>query len=414
MWSARSILTDPRTVGVAQAAPRTAAFLAKSWATSRLPGGEAGRPTLGLAAQVLLDEVLMAAMKNPRLFPSEDEYVRAGRDVEAAHEMWSARGWLDHPESYHRDPDVPMGCMVARERVLNVGYEHLTFPSGYEPHPGEPGRDRWLGYEANRTAHAWVVRTRQPGRPWLVCVHGWGMGTPMMDLRAFRARRLARELGLNVLVPVLPLHGPRQRPDANGGEGFMTIDLVDSLHGFAQAAWDIRSAIRWIRFHEPEAEVGIYGLSLGGYTAALTASLKDRLACVIAGIPATDIVDLYRRHSPVKVRRKALEHGALGPKAVDVHRVVSPLVLSPKPERDRRFLFAGIGDRMSTSRQARRLWEHWDRPKIAWYAGGHVGFFFAGDVSRFVEDALAATGLTATEPGEPLSLTSSSAEAVGP
>ena len=408
MRSARSILTDPRAVGVAQAAPRTAAFLAKSWATSRLPGAEANRPTLGLAAQVLLDEVLMAAMKNPRLFPSDDDYVRAGQDIAAAHEMWSERGWLDDPERYHHDPDVPMGCMMTRQRALNVGYEHLTFASRYEPHAGEPGRERWLSYEANRTAHAWVVRARAAGRPWLVCVHGWGMGSPLMDLRAFRSRRLSRDLGLNLLVPVLPLHGPRQKPGANGGEGFMTIDLIDALHGFAQAAWDIRSAIRWIRFHDPDASVGIYGISLGGYTAALTASLEDDLACVIAGIPATDIVDLYRRHSPLNVRRKALATGALGPEAVAVHRVVSPLVLEPKPASERRFLFAGIGDRMSTSRQARKLWEHWDRPRMAWYPGGHVGFFWASQVSRFVEDALAESGLVVREPAAPLSLTSSS------
>ncbi len=414
MQSARSILTDPRTVGVAQAAPRTAAFLARSWATSRIPGAEGNRPTVGLAAQVLLDEVLMAAMKNPRLFPSEEDYERAGADMAAAHDMWQARGWLDDPASYHGNPPAPDRVTVTRERALNVGYEHVTFPSTYEPHMGEPGRDRWLGYADNRTAHAWVVRARQPGQPWLVCVHGWGMGTPFMDLRAFRARRLSRELGLNLLVAVLPLHGPRQKADGNGGEGFMTIDLIDALHGFAQAAWDIRSAIRWIRFHEPEADVGIYGLSLGGYTAALTAALEEGLACVIAGIPATDLVDLYRRHSPVKVRRRALETGALGPKAAAVHRVVSPLVLTAKPPPERRFLFAGIGDRMSTSRQARKLWEHWDRPKMAWYPGGHVGFFFAGSVSNFVEEALASCGLTATEPATVLSLTSSTAEAAAP
>jgi dienelactone hydrolase len=219
------------------------------------------------------------------------------------------------------------------------------------------------------------------------------MGSPLMDLRAFRARRLRNQLGVNVLVPVLPLHGPRQRPDANPGEGFMSIDLIDSVHGFAQAAWDVRSAIRWIRHHDASARVGVYGLSLGGYTAALTASLEDDLACVIAGIPATDLVDLYRRHSPVAVRRRARECGALGSEATAVHRVVSPLVLQPKPPRDRRYLFAGRGDRMSTAAQATRLWEHWGRPRMAWYPGGHVGFFWAGDVSRFVEDALAESGL---------------------
>jgi dienelactone hydrolase len=414
MRHARAILTDPRTVGVAQAAPRTAAFLAKSWMTSMVPGAEGSRPTVGLAAQVLLDEVLLAAMKNPRLFPSEDDYARAGRDMADAYRMWSERGWLDDPEAFHDNPPAPTNVMATRQHALNVAYEHLTFDSGYEPHTGEPGRDRWLSYEANRTAHAWVLRHREPGRPWLVCVHGWGMGTPLMDLRAFRARRLRKELGLNVMVPVLPLHGPRQRPDANAGEGFMSIDLIDAVHGFAQAAWDVRSAIRWIRHHDATATVGIYGLSLGGYTAALTASLEENLACVIAGIPATDLVDLYRRHSPVSVRRKAAASGAIGPQATAVHRVVSPLVLGPKPPKDRRFLFAGVGDRMSTSGQARRLWEHWDRPSIAWYPGGHVGFFWTSEVSRFVEDALRTSGLAAavTVPAAPLSLSSSS-EAAG-
>src|SRR5207248_3275064 len=294
MRSARSIITDPRTVGVAQAAPRTAAFLAKSWVS----GGTAGRPSAGLAAQVLLDEVLIAAMKNPRLFPHRDDYLRAGRDIAAAHQLWSEQGWLDEPARFHVDPSAPENAVLTRQRVLNVRYEHLTFESAYRPHEGEPGRERWLGHERNRTGHAWVLRHSEAGRPWLVCVHGFGMGTPMMDLRGFRARQLHRDLGLNVLLPVLPLHGPRQTPGAASGEGFMSIDLVDAVHGLAQSAFDVRSAIRWIRAEHGEVPVGLYGLSLGGYVAALTASLEDGLACAIPGIPATDQVHLYRRHCP--------------------------------------------------------------------------------------------------------------------
>src|SRR5438270_2237663 len=150
--TARNVITDPRTLGVARAAPRTAAFLAKSWAAE----GGVNRPTVGFAAQVLLDEVIIAAMKDPRLLPHREDYLRAGADMAAAHDLWSERGWLDKPEGYHRDPSVPSGAVLTRERALNIGYEHLTFPSGYEPHPGEPGRDRWLGHEANRTVHAWV------------------------------------------------------------------------------------------------------------------------------------------------------------------------------------------------------------------------------------------------------------------
>jgi hypothetical protein len=76
-----------------------------------------------------------------------------------------------------------------------------------------------------------------------------------------------------------------------------------------------------------------------------------------------------------------------------VQSVVSPLVLSPKLPRERRFVFAGTGDRMSTSGQAQRLWEHWDRPRVAWYPGGHVGFWWAGAINRFVTEALVSSGL---------------------
>ena len=47
--------------------------------------------------------------------------------------------------------------------------------------------------------------------------------------------------------------------------------------------------------------------------------------------------------------------------------------------------------------QARRLWLHWDRPRIAWYPGGHVGFWWAANVTRFVTDALVESELATAE-----------------
>jgi predicted alpha/beta hydrolase len=173
----------------------------------------------------------------------------------------------------------------------------------------------------------------------------------------------------------------------------MSVNLIDSVHGLAQSVWDVRSAIRWIRAVSGDVPIGIYGVSLGGYVAALTASVEDGLACVIAGIPATDMPDLYRRHSPPAVRRRALEAGALGPDADAVCSVVSPLVLEPRVPFERRYVFAGLGDRMSNFDQAHRLWLHWGRPRRAWYPGGHIGFFWAGGVGGFIDAALAESGL---------------------
>jgi len=49
-----------------------------------------------------------------------------------------------------------------------------------------PGAEQWLGQSANATVHAWMLKHRGGPRPWLVCVHGFGMGQPGVDFRAFR------------------------------------------------------------------------------------------------------------------------------------------------------------------------------------------------------------------------------------
>jgi dienelactone hydrolase len=394
--TAGRVARDPRTAGLAAAAPRTAFYLARTWARSRRPptdpdGPPAGRVTAGLAAQVLLDEVMLAALKNPKLYPRGDDIERAGAETGAAVDLYTRRSWLADPASYHRDPPPPNDTVVDRRRVLDVRFEHVRFPSGFEPHAGEPGGERYLSYEANHTVHVWVLRHRGGPRPWLVCLHGFGMGQPYLDLRGFRARQLYR-LGLNIAVPVLPLHGPRTTSRVRG-EGFMTANLIDSVHGLAQSAWDVRRTIGWLRGEHAAAGVGVYGLSLGGYVAALVAALEEGLDCSIAGIPVVDLPAMYRRHSPPGQRRRAERAGALGEPAQAVHRVVSPLAMPPRVPHPGRFVFAGFGDRMATFGQARRLWEHWERPQSAWYGGGHVGFFWSGAVTRFVADALTSSAL---------------------
>jgi dienelactone hydrolase len=388
-------IRDPRIAGVLRAGPRVVGFLARG---RRRTAGIAAddsiiavRPTLALAAQSYLDEVLIAALRHPDLLPKEDDYAPAAADLQDARELFAAKGWIDHPAGYHRDPPPPEDVRAGHEHVPGFGYEHTTFQSGWEPHPDEPGRPRWLEHQANQTAHAWVARA--PGRDhgsWLVCVHGFGMGQKAsIDLRAFRTAQLHR-LGIHVAVAVLPLHGPRASGRVRG-EDLMTIDMIDSMHGMAQATWDVRRLIRWLRDSEGAERVGVMGQSLGGLVAALVASLEPDLACAIAGVPVVDLPDLFRQHSPPAIALRAQQFGVLGSVADDVHRVVSPLAMSCLVAPERRYIFAGLGDRMSTFGQAHRLWLHWDRPALATYPGGHVGFFWSKAVKALVAEAVAAS-----------------------
>lgn len=350
------------------------------------------RLNVAVAWQVALDECVLAMMNNPSRLPDPDDLARVGDEVAAARELFRQRGWLDSPVEYHRDPPPLDRPGVRPARWLGLRYEQLMFESGYEPHPGEPGRERWLGYEPNRTAYGWVLRHQGPPRPWLVCLHGFGTGRAYMDFYAFRAAFLHHALGLNLAIPVHAMHGPRSVGRFSGAE-FMSYDLMNMVHGMAQSAWDVRRILSWIRATQDPSAVGVYGVSLGGYLTGLMAGLEGELDCAIAGIPVSDLPTLMNHHAPDRLRRRADSEHLLGDKVADLLRVVSPLALEPRVPHDRRFVFAGRIDRMATPHQAQRLWEHWDRPRMAWYDGNHVGFLWSHRVDRFVQEALAATGL---------------------
>jgi dienelactone hydrolase len=353
------------------------------------------RVTLPLAAEVAIDDALLAWMGVTLPMRDFREVARVRKEVHEARELFRDRGWLEKPADYHqRPPELSERDVRLRPLSLRgLGYEHLRFESGYEPHPDEPGRGRWLSYAPNRTAHAWVLRHAGEARPWLVCVHGYQMGAPAIDLRAFRTAHLHYRLGLNVALPVLPLHGPR-KIGRMSGDGFLSANFLDTVHAEAQAMWDLRRLLSWIRA-QGAPQVGAHGLSLGGYNTALLASLDAELACAIPGIPATDFTRLTWRHGPPLHLRYAEHEGLVHDEAAEVLQVISPLTLEPLVPKERRYLFAATSDLLVPPDQVRDLWRHWGRPRIVWYPGGHVTFRLHDEVDSLFHDALRESGLVA-------------------
>lgn len=346
---------------------------------------------LGIATKVALDEFFFATEAIRATFVPLRDRRRLSREVARATRLYRERGWLSRPARYHRKPPPLRDARLDVRQGPFVAHRHLTFESGYAPHPGEPGRRRWLGYTATHTAHARLLEHPDGQRPWLVCVPGYRMGHAAVDFTGFRARWLHHTLGLNVAIPVLPLHGPR-RVGRSGGDGFFSGDFLDTVHAQAQAVWDVRRLIGWLRDRGAPG-VGVYGVSLGGYTAALTASLDPGLDCVIAGIPAADFPRLLRAHVPSVALRAATRAGYPIDASEAILRVISPLALAPRVPHARRFLYAGAADRLTSPDHARDLWLHWGRPRMEWYAGGHVSFLWESTVPALLTEALAASGL---------------------
>ena len=361
------------------------------------------RHTLGLAAGVAADEAFLAMAMAPSRFPRRADYARVSAELAEAEEMFSSRGWRTRPSTYHRTPP-PLALQdvhSSRGWAMGIGYERIAYDSGFAPRNGEPGAERWMGYEPNRNAVAAVVRspddTRGP-RPWLVCVHGFAMGYPFMDFTGLHTARLHRALGVNVALPVLPLHGPRKVTKVSG-EPFLSFDLMNTVHGFAQSIWDIRRLLSWIRA-QGATSIGLYGISLGAYVVALLAGIEDGIDAVVAGIPVVDLPTLFHEQSPAHIRARSIEHHIIGGPAEEVFSPVSPMNFAPNVPRDRRFIFAGHGDRLAFPAHAHRLWEHWERPPISWYWGSHVGYLWSRQVGAFLEDSLSGAGFGRRPQGE--------------
>jgi hypothetical protein len=353
---------------------------------SEVEGVPEPRRGIRLAAEVAVDEALLSTMLVAAPTPGRDDYPRIELEAAAARELFEARGWLEKPEDYHRRPPALESPHVRPSRLRSLHYEHLSFESEYEPHPDEPGRDRWLSYVPNRTGHAWLLRHGDGSRPWLICIHGYQMGMPLVDLGAFPPPWLHQRLGLNLLVPMLPLHG-RRRIGRRSGDGFLAGDLLDTIHAEAHAMWDLRRLLGWVRA-QGATRVGVMGYSLGGYNTSLLASLEDGLACAIAGIPAVDFTRLLFRHGPQRTLLDARERGMEADRMSEIFRVISPLAVAPRLPRERRYIFAAVADRLVPADQVRDLWEHWERPAIEWYQGGHITFRAHPAVVRFISQAL--------------------------
>lgn len=343
-------------------------------------------PSFQLAAKLALDEGLLWAMSKATPQSSNPaDLLAADRDLDASLEFFESMGWVDSPDVFHREPPRLKQPDFTPAWRGTLRYEHMRFASGYAPHESDPARELWLSNKQNLTAHAWVLRHQHGSHPWMICLHGYGMGSVWTDLAAFRAEYLHRKLGMNVINYVSPLHGPRANSGAHGGEYF-DGPPASPVHATAQAIWDLRRILGWIREQGP-SRIGVHGMSLGGSTAALLASLDPDLDCVVAGIPATRFDELFRHHTAKHQQPSRDFWHRLG----RLQSVISPMTQPSAVSRDRLFIYAGVVDRLVPPKLPRDLWSHWGEPEMLWYHGSHITSTVDKSVRAFLDRAFVAT-----------------------
>lgn len=293
---------------------------------------------------------------------------------------------------FFAEPPVPeVQCVAADRRVGDARAHDLTFASTYRVHLPEY-REEHAGYVENLTVHARWFRGRTP-RPVAICLHGWGGGAYWLEERAFLVPYLDR-MGLDAVLFQLPFHGqraPRQAP--RSGALFPSAHVVRTNEAFGQAIHDLRGLAGWLR-REGAPAIGVMGMSLGGYTTGLWASLDDRLAFAVPIIPAVSMSGLMWRHGGNSPQRREAEKLGISQDLLDgVFEVHSPLSRPVRLPAERLLIIAGRGDRITPPDQARTLWRHWGEPELHWFAGGHLAQVGRGDGFRRIRRMLHRAGV---------------------
>ncbi len=284
-------------------------------------------------------------------------------------------------------PPPPAGIRVD-SRPAPHG-ETLHFESPYVAQNREL-RARYAGFRANRSAFAQHWIHDDGPRPTLCVIHGFGASDFRLNSQFFRLEWFYRQ-GYDILMYVIPFHGKRGNRGLIDGAGIFAGGLSNLNEGIAQAVHDFRAFVDYLEGTGVE-QIGVTGLSLGGYVSSLLAAVDPRLKIVVPNAPVTHISELVRDWFPANILLAASlrAFGIPQEEAAASVAVHSPLNYAPVVGRDRLMIIGGLGDRLAPPEQSRLLWEHWGRPRLHWFPGNHVihtgRSAYIGEMRRFMRD----------------------------
>lgn len=300
-------------------------------------------------------------------------------------------GTLGLPSRFFPEPELPDVTLTPLgDGPRGTQIVDLKYTTNYQPfHPASRG----MAPRENETAHArWWTSDR--GRPTIVVIHGWGGGNHWVTERTFVVPYWLKH-GYDVVSFVLPYHGERA-PAVSGmvksGALFPSPNPLRTNEAFGHAIYDLRALSMFLRVRGA-THVGVMGMSLGGYTASLWASVAGPtdvggIDFAVAMIPAVSFGHLmWRLGEDSPQRKRAIKAGITEDLLVDAFAVHSPLTRPPRVPADRLFVIAGRGDRITGPEQAQDLAKHWQRDVI-WFDGGHLAQVGRGDTLRTVRRAL--------------------------
>ncbi len=290
------------------------------------------------------------------------------RDSYAAKELW------DGPDAFFVPPSL-IAPRLDRVRTMAGGVDVMdaSWPSDVVPYLPEV-RESYLAHEANRTARARLYLTPSP-RPAMVLIHGYMAGHWSLEERAWPIGWLARRYDL--ALALLPFHALRSRADRKGPPPFPGADPRFTNEGFRQAIFDLRALVRFLRARGAP-RVGVMGMSLGGYSTSLLATVESGLDFAVPIIPLASLADFAREQGRLGTGAEASAQQAA---LEEANRIVSPFARPSLVPKERVLILAAEADRITPIAHAERLALHFGA-RVVRFPGGHLLQFGRAEAFR--------------------------------
>ncbi|HEV2968703.1 MAG TPA: alpha/beta hydrolase family protein [Pirellulales bacterium] len=242
----------------------------------------------------------------------------------------------------------------------DVSLSFVTFPS--------PVKTK---YEPNNTVHCEYYCPTTPGKhPACIVLHILGGDFPLS--RTF-ATALAHR-GVASLFVIMPYYGPRRPIDAN--VRMISADPRQTIEGMTQAVKDIRYAAAWLAA-EPEVDrdqIGVFGISLGGITAALAGAIEPRFHKICPVLAGGGIaLVLWESTDPhaVDARQRWIAAGGTRDSLMELMKTVDPASYGDCVRGRKVMMLNASHDEIIPKKCTEALWQAFGRPEIHWYDAGH-------------------------------------------